>query len=205
MPGGSMGGGLFGALSDYKILNLLAVAFPSKAATTSRANEFYDKVIAYTKLGIQDRLKSGFSPDTWADSLPRRYLILSIVLPAVGKSIQSRDQHDMEVAGTRLMLAVEIYRAEHGGPPERLEDLVPGVLPALPSDPISGAGFGYKRLAPGEDPDGRTYLLYSFGADRIDNGGKPAAKEYEALQPRKAMGTDYVLNPVRKNTPPKPE
>lgn len=57
-----------------------------------------------------------------------------------------------------------------GTSPESLDDLVPEYLEAVPIDPASGKAYGYRLLT--DDPDGRPYLLYSFGVDGADDGGE---------------------------------
>jgi hypothetical protein len=49
-------------------------------------------------------------------------------------------------ATARAALAVEMYRHKHGKPPERLEQLVPESLPALPVDPRDGQPLRIKRV-----------------------------------------------------------
>jgi hypothetical protein len=76
-------------------------------------------------------------------------------------------------AHTRLLicdLAVRLYRVEHGKLPKRLEQLTPNYLQELPVDPFSGQPFTYR-------PDGEIFVLYSFGADGNDDGGKPTDKD----------------------------
>ncbi len=63
-------------------------------------------------------------------------------------------------------LAVQQYRLEHGSAPEKLADLVPGCLPAVPIDPYSGNPLIYRPTSSGYD-------LYSVGPDGVDDGGKP--------------------------------
>jgi hypothetical protein len=45
----------------------------------------------------------------------------------------------------RLTLALRVYRDRRGAWPERLEDLVPELLPALPVEPCSGQPFRYRK------------------------------------------------------------
>jgi hypothetical protein len=56
---------------------------------------------------------------------------------------------------TAVILALQLYRDDHGRWPERLEELVPAYLHALPRDPFSpsGAAIGYVVLK-GACPDG---------------------------------------------------
>jgi hypothetical protein len=65
---------------------------------------------------------------------------------------------------TQLAAALAVYRAEHGIYPEALEKLVPATIPSLPTDLYNGKPFLYQRDAAG-------YLLYSAGANGIDDGG----------------------------------
>jgi hypothetical protein len=72
-------------------------------------------------------------------------------------------------AAMRLLiceLALQVFRAEHDGEADRLEDLVPEVLPAVPLDPFTGHPLVYRPTADGP-------LLYSLGYDRRDDGGQP--------------------------------
>jgi hypothetical protein len=66
----------------------------------------------------------------------------------------------------RLELALREYRALHGRFPDRLTELSPGLLAAIPNDPFTTRPFVYRRTAGG-------YLLYSFGQDGADDGGRP--------------------------------
>jgi len=63
-------------------------------------------------------------------------------------------------------LALKSYHREHSAYPSSLRQLVPAYLPAVLEDPFSGAVLHYKR-------DHQSYLLYSVGPDKQDDGGKP--------------------------------
>ncbi len=45
---------------------------------------------------------------------------------------------------TRLILALQGWRLEHGSLPRTLEELVPGWLPEIPHDPLTGIAFRYE-------------------------------------------------------------
>jgi hypothetical protein len=62
-------------------------------------------------------------------------------------------------------LAIQMYRAELGKAPQRLEDLVPDYLAAVPQDPFSEGPLIYRRTSTG-------YVLYSVGANRQDDVGR---------------------------------
>lgn len=63
--------------------------------------------------------------------------------------------------------AVRRYAIENGSPPESLADLVPEYLPAVTVDPYGDAPLRYRRIEDG-------YLLYSVGANGVDDGGQHA-------------------------------
>lgn len=198
---------------EWRILNLGGLAFPSKASSTKKANEFFDLVESYSRLSAAERIASGNSPEAWLQRLPKRYVILHILVPALDKALSSRTQLEMSNAATRLMLALEIYNAENGRYPDTLSQLVPSVLPAIPPDPCNAAGvWGYKLLTPEQDAvrraDGtpRPYLLYSFGVDGKDNDGKVLEKNpYAALRLPAGLGLDWIANEPRTRPQPEPE
>lgn len=64
-----------------------------------------------------------------------------------------------------VSIALELFRRRHEGWPERLEELVPAFLPALPLDQFDGQPLRYRLV------DGKP-LLYSIGEDRDDDGGR---------------------------------
>ena len=72
-----------------------------------------------------------------------------------------------------IELALRLYRLDHDGKlPEKLSQLVPDYLSALPADPMTADGrtFAYH-------PDARPPVIYSVGFDGIDNGGTSIADE----------------------------
>ncbi|MDQ7780686.1 MAG: hypothetical protein RDV41_13410 [Planctomycetota bacterium] len=65
-----------------------------------------------------------------------------------------------------LGAAVLIYKTRTGSLPESLSDLAPDLLPELPTDPYTGAGYIYRK-----SPDG--FVVYSVGENLKDDGGTP--------------------------------
>jgi hypothetical protein len=66
-------------------------------------------------------------------------------------------------------VALRVWQAEHGAPPDSLDQLVPGLLPAVPRDPFVDQPLRYRR-------EGANFVLYSVGPDRVDDGGRPATR-----------------------------
>jgi hypothetical protein len=74
------------------------------------------------------------------------------------------NRRDMLVGLLRTDLALRRFRRTHDRWPARLEELVPGQLPALPLDPWSQQPLVYRTTANG-------FRLYSVGRNGIDDGG----------------------------------
>jgi hypothetical protein len=79
-------------------------------------------------------------------------------------------------------LAIERYRLAKGSLPEKLDDLVPTYLKAIPQDPFDGKPLRYKKLAKG-------YVVYSVGDDGEDNGGAEKNSEGSTV----GKGTDITF------------
>ena len=99
----------------------------------------------------------------------------------------------METArnATRMILALEAWKRDHGGLPKRLEELVGLYLDRLPLDPCSGESFHYlpaglnSPLRGGLAPLGwsakaaipvKTPLVWSIGRD-VRKNGAPSSED----------------------------
>jgi hypothetical protein len=91
-------------------------------------------------------------------------LMADLFLPALNSAAIAEDRANNTLDLTRLAAALAVYRAEQGAYPEKLDDLVPGVLDKLPVDLYNAKPFFYQRTNDG-------YLLYSAGENRADDGG----------------------------------
>ena len=180
-----------------KIVNIAALAYPSKAETTALADEYFNGLAEYAGLTRSERRLSSFQPDAFLQQIPKRFKV-SQFLPRLGRMLLKRDQSDLDRAGTRLLLAIELHRAQTGAHPAALTDLVPSILSGIPADPFASDGrFIYTRVDPAADLFGRSYLLYSVGFDGSDDGGLVLDDElYQALTAGHP-GTDYVFNQPR--------
>jgi hypothetical protein len=74
---------------------------------------------------------------------------------------------DLESRGMLMVaktgLALERYRLAHGRWPEKLGELVPGFLPAIPLDPFDEAPLGYRQ-------EGGEVMVYSRGGQTAGLG-----------------------------------
>lgn len=178
--------------SSPPIANVVAIAMPSRAQTEELADRVYAR---FKELGDMPRKeRRGDADDSIGIEIPKRYILLQLMVPAIGKAISARDQWMQQQHATRIMIALERHRAAKGEYPEKLEQLVPAFIESVPSDPYSELGFVYK---PGADRKTRaSYTLYSVGDDNDDNSGKRAASEFDALR-KEGKGTDLVFVPKK--------
>lgn len=99
---------------------------------------------------------------------PYRFLAM-MLLPAMQKVPLKSAQSQADIHLTRVACALERYYLAENEYPERLEELAPRFLPAVPVDPVNGQPLRYRR-----SEDGR-FVLYSIGSDLDDDEGRVAA------------------------------
>ncbi|MDP6439797.1 MAG: hypothetical protein QGH74_09195 [Candidatus Brocadiia bacterium] len=100
-----------------------------------------------------------------ADGLPFMYRGARSFVPALAGCARRHAGSLAQLRTARGALAVERYRIANGRLPEKLDDLVPEFMGAIPVDPFDGRPLRYKKLEKG-------YVVYSVGTDRADDGGK---------------------------------
>jgi hypothetical protein len=179
--------------ASWRIINVAGLLLPGKKATVAKCDELYAGLKTYAQTSPAGRHSLSFQPDPWVEALPRKYAALKVLAPGLGRAISAQDQHLSLWNGTRLLLALEIYQRRHAQYPDALDRLVPGILSEIPTDPFNRAGYGYRRVDPAKDPDGRAYTLYSYGADGKDDAGAAGASE-GAPYSTSAPGGDFRFN-----------
>jgi len=129
-----------------------------------------------------------------AEQLGPAYTHASSTLAVASMFFRDSDVERAHDAGTRVMLAIELFVAENDQLPELLDDLIPQCLSALPRDPITGGSLIYRPN------DGRMwrqdYLLYVVGLDGEDNGGNVERwmQDVPLTNAKHGAGYDYVFN-----------
>lgn len=92
----------------------------------------------------------------------------------------ARESSLRSMAAQRLLateLAIQAYQLQNGALPDRLENLVPRELTAVPKDPYGSSPLVYRKEASG-------YRLYSVGPDRHDDGGLPVNPAVKSAMPK---------------------
>lgn len=69
------------------------------------------------------------------------------------------------LAALRIMMALQVYKAEKGAFEDTLDALAPGILDKVPVDPVSGEPFRYECTEDG-------WRLWAVGPDKKDDGGE---------------------------------
>jgi hypothetical protein len=186
-----------GAPGSPSFLGAFAGRFfhPSRAEVMQASELAFSELIARADAAPARRVASDLDPESLLERLPA---LVGGAMAALVYPLGIAARQGTIAQGTRLMVALDLYRARHGAYPQRLEELVPAILPRLSQDPINGGDFGYRRLE--SDPSLRPYLLYSTGLDGTDDGGVEAAgaDRWGALAPGHS-GTDYQINRSRRD------
>ncbi|MGB7158085.1 MAG: hypothetical protein WBD40_08465 [Tepidisphaeraceae bacterium] len=123
------------------------LAYPMREANWSA----YLALIRSMNESEVERLQFGFPPS---------------LLPALDAAQRNAELYLGRRDGLLIALALELHRQRHGNYPVTLDPLVPALLPSLPVDRITGGPLRYR--IENDKP-----LIYSLGADRDDDGGRP--------------------------------
>lgn len=170
----------------------------SRAETSAVHGDLMDRLIAITKRVPAERPPLLRAESRVADDLPGRHIALRQMIGALDRFVLGDAGYAVRREGTRVMVGLAMFRARHGAYPDSLDELAPEILAAPPVDPLHGLPFGYRTLS--EDPDGRPYLLYSFGLDRRDDGGRELADDRAAVLDPDAPNADWVISRTRAST-----
>jgi hypothetical protein len=93
-------------------------------------------------------------------------ILTGLLFPALVLVVEPTTRAEAKRDVARLGLALYAYRASKGRFPDKLDDLAPDFISAVPRDPFDGQAMKLKR-------SGEGLTVYSIGPDMIDNGGAP--------------------------------
>jgi hypothetical protein len=98
---------------------------------------------------------------------PRFRFISGMMLPILAGSLDPAAELEARLRCAQAALAIEQYRHKHAQAlPGSLTQLVPAILPTVPSDAMDGAPLRYRKLT-----ESTAYVVFSVGLDGVDNGG----------------------------------
>ncbi|HUS34084.1 MAG TPA: ABC transporter permease [Verrucomicrobiae bacterium] len=122
---------------------------------------------------------------------PRRYS------DQITMSIRSLGFTQTTIDQVIAVCALERYRNDKGKLPEKLDELVPNYLSAVPHDVFTGQPLHYVRSS-----DLKDFTIYSVGPDGADNKASPAAMSGPWMLWQEQNGTDWVWNSAASDPPP---
>jgi hypothetical protein len=152
------------------------------------ANQFYDRYAKATKIldrkarqGEMDQIEAEIRmPNKESDGvgLIERYLmspsrrgefignrLLGLLLPAFDKIQTAAERNEQTHRNLQLAFVLAAFRVDAGRYPAKLDELAPKYLDKIPNDLFSDRPLIYKA-------DGKGYLLYSVGANGVDDEGR---------------------------------
>ncbi|HET6574283.1 MAG TPA: hypothetical protein VFG68_11805 [Fimbriiglobus sp.] len=112
-----------------------------------------------------DEQRAAFSAVPRPEDGDRRYFFTLLLTLPVEKTIDSGLRIRGELLAVAAGVACERYRQRNGRWPESLDAIPKDILPAVPTDPLTGKPISYRRLADG-------VIVYSIGPDGQDDGGR---------------------------------
>lgn len=176
----------------HPIVDVTGFFLPDKRTAVTNVNAVYDEAIRQARMLPGERRAQPTIDSMVLARMGKLDFMVQILVSALDNAVAAGEHIFTEVNGTRLMLAISIYHAEHGRYPDSLNDLVPDLLAELPTDRWAPDGqYRYLRRPPTET-DSREYLLYSVGYDETDDMGS-AADRHLAFG-KHDPGTDYVFH-----------
>ena len=128
------------------------------------------EVEGLTKLGIEPRKDDEEKMLFDLGDLDVRNLMSGSIL-SLQRTLARVEAAEISRSLTVTAIALKRYQLLHGKPPPELAALVPGYVPSVPIDPVDGKPLRYRLNSD------VNFVLYSIGADGIDNGGDPTNPE----------------------------
>ncbi len=149
---------------------MLAVAavHADRRDTVARYHELWDKMEELYTLPLYDSRRAEMSNVMQAvrndDASGQRYALVNFMLPDLSRANLLVREATMNELATRTLVAILQYRLEHGALPQRLGELTPRYVAAIPIDEFSGMHLRYST-------GGGDFKLYSVGENLQDDGG----------------------------------
>jgi hypothetical protein len=97
-------------------------------------------------------------------------LLTAILLPAIDRVVERVDIIQARCSASRLAIGLKAYYIDHQELPDRLGDLMPDYIHAIPVDSFDGESLRY---------DKEQAIIYSVGSDFIDRGGSDLPFRFE--------------------------
>jgi hypothetical protein len=124
-----------------------------------------NRAVAMTRLGAQEQPAEEAAVDREIKAVVSNNFLLRIFMSGPNSILDAFRRKQALVRSLRVLLAAERYRMKNGAWPEKIEQLKPAWLEAVPADPYDDRPIRYRRLGDG-------VVAYAIGKDRKDDGGQ---------------------------------
>jgi hypothetical protein len=162
--------GVHEAKAEMYVQPIIAGVVAGRAEMHSLHERLMDRFTVEAEKPLYARDQSALDDDVDAlkGKMGIRNSLVILCSPPDLRIARTFDETRTIVNGVVAGLASELYTRKHGKAPTAWSDLVPSLLPAAPIDPWTGKELVLKTGASATDRP----LIYSVGADLIDDGGK---------------------------------
>jgi hypothetical protein len=191
--------------SDNLALFLGPIVSPFVASRGEMMNR-YERLMEVNEADLRLTLRSVHQPavqqllaEAQALTEPEyKYGLLSFLEPGLMKNPGPPEQYLGRRDGLLTAMALELYHRHNGDYPKSLSELKPTFLSEIPVDRFTGEPIKYRLI-------NSRPLLYSVGADLIDDGGTPPPGDplkaaNWTIAPKEAPRGDWILYPQPKMT-----
>ena len=166
MPAAEFGGLLGGAPDAWPLLYLYAgpLGKPVRAFDELTYLKCWRVLLETSAVDYREAKSGRLSDIDNAYGIPATAPVARMLVPVFARAGAKRDAAIGRLDEFRTVLALKVYKQEHGAYPESLDELRRTLSWELPKDIFSGEAFRYQRKGEG-------FMLYSFGRDLDDDGG----------------------------------
>ncbi len=169
------------------VLKGFVAGYPDRREVTTSIDRYFERIGQLAKQTPWQLAQAGWNDAKW-NELASNHFLLNPVSPGFRKSIEIAWRVRASRSALLAVLAIKRYEKANKAYPASLDELVgAGYLKELPRDPYGGGALGYKRV-------GNDFVLYSFGADMKDDGGRLGTKNDKPF--KWADDGDWVFWPV---------
>ncbi len=180
--------GLTIAAGDLQsVLKGFVAGYPDRREVTASIEKYVERIGQLAKQTPWQLAEAGWNDAKW-NELAGNHLLLHPVSPGFRKSTEIAWRVRASRSALLTVLAIKRYEKDKNAYPASLDELVgAGYLKELPLDPYGDGALGYRRV--GDD-----FLLYSFGVDMKDDGGRLGTKRGKPF--KWSDDGDWVFWPV---------
>lgn len=166
---------------------------PSKEETLAALASVHEAAVAEASLPLRERLDAAPGRcEAVIAATPERQIFVHALGPMMARFLRTADAGDLEIAGAKVMLAVELHRKVHGAYPASLAEMDPP-LRSLDLRAEWAREFVYRVGG------AAGYTLYWIGRDGQDDGGAtPATGGRVSPFLPESRGLDYVFTPLER-------